>query len=578
MQDGHPVAFASRSLTSTEQKYAQIEKEMLAIVFAIQKFHFYIYGLKVKVNTDHKPLESIFRKDLSCISPRLQRMRLRILNYDLEVTYKPGKYLYIADTLSRAFLSEKGLKSDEEFNFAVHAVVKNIPMSETKKIKFREALDNDAQLKLVASFCSSGWPENKHDIPDCVRQFFKIRESLCFVDGLLLYSEKIVVPHALRCDMLKLLHEGHVGMEKAKSRARQIFYWPGINIDIENFIRKCKVCETNARKQQKESLKLYPIPERPWERLGLDIFTYGGKSYLVAFDSYSNWLEIRSIKDKSIKSVISSLKNIFSVFGSPDIISCDNVPFDSFEFKEFAKDWNFTISTRSPHYPRSNGLAEKGVGIGKNIVKKSLESGSDVEIALLQYRNSPLKFVGYSPSQLLMGRICKTKIPISADLLKPKLCENVQQKLKDKHEMYQKQYNKTARDLKPLKKQNVVTMYNHVQKKWEPGCVLKADISPRSYFVTNQYGNCVKRNRVDLRPSVNNFIPTDDPTLSDNRETLEKESVSVSNDQSEGLLRTQSSEVEKNNFVEHQEHSRNLERYKTSRSGRCIKPPLRLDL
>lgn len=187
------------------------------------------------------------------------------------------------------------------------------------------------------------------------------------------------------------------------------------------------------------------VNERPWERLGPDIFTYAGKIYLVAFDSYSNWLELRHIKDKSIKSVIKSLKNIFSVFGSPDFVSCDNIPFDSFIFKSFAKEWNFKILFRSPNYPRSNGLAEKGVGIGKSIVKKSLRGEGDIEYALLQYRNSPLKNMGYSPSQLLMSRICKTKVPISSSLLKPKVCENVYNKLKNKQELSKKYFNKNAR-------------------------------------------------------------------------------------------------------------------------------------
>lgn len=179
---------------------------MLAIVFAIQKFHYFVYGLRVNVNSDHKPLEVIFKKDLANISPRLQRMRLRLLNYNLVVSYKPGKYLYIADTLSRAFLSDRGLKSDEEFNFAIHSVVKNLPMSEDRKLEFENA--NDLLLSTVVDFYLKSWPDNKRDIPDCVRQYFKIRDSLSFSNGLLLFNNKLVVPESLRKDMLKLLHEG----------------------------------------------------------------------------------------------------------------------------------------------------------------------------------------------------------------------------------------------------------------------------------------------------------------------------------------------------------------------------------
>ena len=103
LQDQYPIAYASKSLTATQQNYAQIEKEMLAIVFDCQKFHDYIYGLpQVAIETDHKPLETILRKPLHTAPARLQRMIMSIQKYPISVTYRPGKELHIADTLSRA--------------------------------------------------------------------------------------------------------------------------------------------------------------------------------------------------------------------------------------------------------------------------------------------------------------------------------------------------------------------------------------------------------------------------------------------------------------------------------------------
>lgn len=174
----------------------------------------------------------------------------------------------------------------------------------------------------------------------------------------------------------------------------------------------------------KEFLHPFPVPERPWERVGIDIFSYAGHPYLVLMDAYSNWLEVVLLKDKSSSQVILKLKSIFAKFGCPDLVICDNIPFNSMTMQEFAKDWNFEIVTRSPNYPKSNGLAEKAVGIAKLLLKKRVEEGKDIFDALLQYRNTPLKFINYSPGQLLMSRICKTKVPI-ADLLKPSLCSEV---------------------------------------------------------------------------------------------------------------------------------------------------------
>ena len=104
LQGGQPVAYASRSLTETELQYAQIEKEMLAIVFGAERFEQFVYRRKVRVESDHKPLESILKKSILSAPKSLQRMMLRLQKFDLEVEYKKGAHMYLADTLSRAYL------------------------------------------------------------------------------------------------------------------------------------------------------------------------------------------------------------------------------------------------------------------------------------------------------------------------------------------------------------------------------------------------------------------------------------------------------------------------------------------
>ena len=112
MQGGQPVAYASRSLTDTETNYAQIEKEMLAILFGVERFEQCVYGRPTKIQTDYKPLESIFRKSLLSAPKRLQRMLLRLQKFDLHVSYKKGSEMYLADTLSRAFRVRKNTQKD----------------------------------------------------------------------------------------------------------------------------------------------------------------------------------------------------------------------------------------------------------------------------------------------------------------------------------------------------------------------------------------------------------------------------------------------------------------------------------
>ena len=167
MQRGKPVAYASRAMTRAEQNYAQIEKEMLAICFATSKFHQYVYGKSaVSVQTDHKPLESILKKPLCKAPPRLQRLMLRLQPYDLDVHYVPGKYMYLADTLSRAYIQGEGnAEMEDELSRVVHSLVLNIPVSANKLSEIRQATEQDPTLMKVRSLIMRGWPKFRKSVP-----------------------------------------------------------------------------------------------------------------------------------------------------------------------------------------------------------------------------------------------------------------------------------------------------------------------------------------------------------------------------------------------------------------------------
>ena len=158
LQEGQPIAFSSRALTSTERNYAQIEKEVLSIVHGCTRFDQYVYGRSITVQTDHKPLETIFKKSLLSAPKRLQRMLLQLQRYSLNIVYKPGKELFIADTLSRAFLPNK--PSTEELNSEVLAVrqeeyliksVEEISMVEFLPITSEHLIDLRKRSKVFSS-------------------------------------------------------------------------------------------------------------------------------------------------------------------------------------------------------------------------------------------------------------------------------------------------------------------------------------------------------------------------------------------------------------------------------------------
>ncbi|KAK3770331.1 hypothetical protein RRG08_029984 [Elysia crispata] len=170
MQDGQPIEFASRTLTETEQRWAQIEKEMLAVVFGLERFDQYTFGRKIFVTTDHKPLETIIRKPLSEAPRRLQRLIMRSNRYAFELTWAKGSSLLIADTLSRAAIcniasSEPGLTKETETKER-----SNIPDAMLEKLRAQTSEDDDMQV--LIDIIKRGWPEEKSELPPSARPYF----------------------------------------------------------------------------------------------------------------------------------------------------------------------------------------------------------------------------------------------------------------------------------------------------------------------------------------------------------------------------------------------------------------------
>ncbi|GFV31884.1 uncharacterized protein K02A2.6 [Trichonephila clavipes] len=139
--------------------------------------------------------------------------------------------------------------------------------------------------------------------------------------------------------MLQLIHD--FGIEKCKKRAREIMYWAGMNSDIETLVSQCVTCEKFKKANSKEPLKPHTIPNKPFEKIGVDIMDLGNTSYLIVIDYYSKWIEIAELVNKSADEVIIKLKPIFSGFGVPNIVVSDNIPFKSYIYKKFANDWDF---------------------------------------------------------------------------------------------------------------------------------------------------------------------------------------------------------------------------------------------
>ena len=222
----------------------------------------------------------------------------------------------------------------------------------------------------------------------------------------------------MRSNILSQLHIGHFGIEKTRQRARSTVYWPGLSKEIETLINSCQQCQSHQKVNQKEPMIPHPIPVGPWQSISADLFQLEGKEYIVAVHRYSLFMEYKQLPNTSSHIVIKFFLSIFSRWGIPMQVCTDNgTQFTSQEFQEFAASWNFKHVTSSPFYPRSNGLAEKGVGIIKNILKKA----QDVHLAILEYHSTPV-LEHFSPAQLMMNRNVRSVLPVTDKYLSTKPC------------------------------------------------------------------------------------------------------------------------------------------------------------
>ncbi|XP_064486178.1 uncharacterized protein K02A2.6-like [Ornithodoros turicata] len=408
-----PVAYASRALTSTEERYAQVEKEALAITWACEKFRMYVLGLRFHVETDHKPLVPIFStKRLDDLTSRLQRTRLRTMEYDFSIDHVPGKHLHTADVLSRnpvqrsnGGLLEIALKDYEAL------AIESLPASDSMLPRIRQAQEADRTLQLVTHYSATQWPETRDLSPE-VRLYASVAAELSVVDGLLLRGARLVIPPSLRQEVLEKLHVGHQGVSRCRANARETVWWPGISANLQDFVHKCPACQAH-RRPGAEPLLQTPLPARPWEVIGMDIFYAKSRNYLVVVDYFSKFFELAPLKKTATADVISKLEPIFARFGFPDVIRSDNGPqFASHDFKRFLSKHDIRHVTSSPYYPQGNGQAERTVQTAKMLLAKS----PNVHQALLAHRSTPGQ-CGYSPAELLMGR--KSTVPTTHDNLIP---------------------------------------------------------------------------------------------------------------------------------------------------------------
>ncbi|KAF4527576.1 hypothetical protein B566_EDAN015817 [Ephemera danica] len=510
LEDGEwkPVSYASRRLTETESRYAPIEREALGIVWACHKYHEFIMGKEFVVRTDHKPLVSIFgSKNLDDMTPRLQRLRLKLLPYSFTVEYVPGKEHHIPDWLSRSppnvepTVMEKYLIA--EIKHSGEFAVESLPVKDCRLEEIFEASKDDQTIAKVIQWIRRGFPEKRGHIGGEAAKLWTLRYDLMEQDGIVLYKNRLVIPEnppGLRRSILKSLHEGHQSLSTMRNRAATAVYWPGLSSQLAEVVDSCETCCKN-KKGQVEPLMSSVLPDYPWQCVVMDVAEVNNINYLVIADRYSRYPEIHQLDNLTSGTMVIKCKETFSRHGIPAEVRCDNAtPFMGAPFQAFLHAWGITMITSSPRYPKSNGQAESAV----KIVKKILKYSKDPYLGLLAYRNTPLADINASPAQLSMGRILRSTLPTSSGQLQPQTVAPSVVRERDKLRKEKQARNHDlahgSRNVPPLLAGDQVW----VKDLQRNGTIEARAHTPRSYIVATDKGR-LRRNRIHL-----NKIPAQD--------------------------------------------------------------------
>nr|VZI35628.1 unnamed protein product [Spirometra erinaceieuropaei] len=416
-----PIMHAARSLTKAERNYSQTEKEALAIIFAVQRFHLFIYGRPFTLHTDHQPLKFLLGTNRGVpqnVARRIQRWSTILQNYDFQIQYVPTQKFGAPDALSRLSTSNENqedvvvastlMQDDDEFR----GVIRQLPLTAEH---IRATTAADPLLRQVKEFIRNGWPRDDK-VHLSIKPFRNRKEQLYITEDCIMYDGKVVIPARYQQQVLRELHAGHQGMTRMKQLARKYVYWPGIDNDVEFFVRSCGPCGREAKNPPKVPPVPWPEVTRPCSRVHMDFAgPFFNQMFLIVVDAWSKWLEVFDVSAATADITARKTEELIARYGIPTEIVTDNgTQFTSSIFQQLCQKWGIRHVTSPPFHPQSNGQAERFVDTFKRAMKKMWNTGVKLEYLntfLFAYRTTPKSDLGdQTPAERFLGRQPDTRL------------------------------------------------------------------------------------------------------------------------------------------------------------------------
>jgi len=415
-QDGHVIAYASRTLNKAEQQYSVIQKECLAAVYAMKQFRHYLLGRPFTLVTDHAPLQWLSAQKMEGL---LCRWALSMQEYTFTIQYRSGSQNVNADALSRRDSPPKIFPSalTQISNSAARQQLLNQQKSDPVVKEILQALSQSSKKPSGQTWKCS--PLNRY------RQLWS---HLKVVDGIVyrIYTPDPtggtvtvpVLPQPLHQQALQSSHDipsaGHQGVDKTLHRLRREAYWVNMAGDVETYCRQCTRCQQcKAPAPIRAPLTSVPIG-KPWQMIAVDILEvpvsrHNNRYLLVIQDYFTKWAEAIPLRDQTALSITTALVNLFSRFGIPDIVHSDQGRnFESTLLKQTLEAFGTTKTRTTAYHPQGDGMVERFNRSLLQLLRTYVEEESDWErflpLVLHAYRTSVHSSTGVSPFMLMLGR------------------------------------------------------------------------------------------------------------------------------------------------------------------------------
>lgn len=416
------ISFASKVLTKTETAYPQTQKEALGVVWAVERFYYYLLGRRFTIRTDARGVSFIFSRERTTCKRALNRAEgwaLRLSAYDYNIEWIKGKE-NIADPPSRLCTESLNHPGRVELPGEIGLLEVNWNELSTspgrltiERIRQQAALDPEI-LAVLKAMQTSQWPET-------LARYQSIKDDLRNVKGMLTKMGAIVIPEGLRIEALRVAHAGHPGQSAMKSIMRERIWWPGMSADAERWVTSCKGCTLAARHEPPVPMLRSTLPEAPWDKLAIDFngphAACGGKQIVVLVDYYSRFLMAEFVKSTDHASTTAFLDKVFSRFGFPATLRSDNgPPFNGTEWIKYCEGRGIEPEFSTPGFPQQNGLVERYMQLVNKSITIAVAVGENCEQALAETvaaHNSAIhRTTGSEPEVLLFGRKIRRGLPL----------------------------------------------------------------------------------------------------------------------------------------------------------------------